>query len=115
MNEITSVVADLRRVTQLTNAIQSLGAAEWIALGAMAATFVAAWAAIRSNRRGGHAYSLSVAEHRRSDPAVSVELADSQVHHLVAEQRRVYVFHMLPSSESISYSSSVIPINRYQT
>lgn len=110
MNEISLLSAapansDPHLVAQLTDAIQSLGVAEWIALGSMATALVTAWAAIRSNRRDGHAYSLSVAEHRRSDPAVSVELANSQVHHLVAEQRRVYVFHLLVTNQSLAANS----------
>ena len=90
---------------RLVEAIQSVGTSEWIAFGSMLAAGIAAWAAFRSNRRADRAYSLMVAGHRRSDPAVCVELADSQAHHLLAEQRRVYVFHLLVTNQSLAANS----------
>ena len=90
---------------RLADAIHAMDTSDWIALGSMLGAGVAAWAAIRSNRRADRAYSLMVAAHRRSDPAVGVELAGSHVHHLVAEQRRVYVFRLLATNQSLAANS----------
>lgn len=90
---------------QLAETIQAMDASDWTAFGSMLAAGVAALAALRSSRRADHVYALMLAGHRRSDPAVNVELADSHVHHLVAERRRVYVFHLLVTNQSLATNS----------
>lgn len=92
-------------LVRLVEAIHAVDASEWIAFGSMLAAGIAAWAAFRSNRRADRAYSLMVEGHRRSDPAVAVELADSEARHLLAEQRRVYVFHLLVTNQSLAANS----------
>ena len=113
MYRATTAVASVDTVVRLvaesaahaTEAFRDMGTSEWIAFGSMLAAWIATWQAIRSTRLSGRMYSLSVAEQRRTEPAVDVYLADSQIQHHPSEQRRIYVFHLLITNSSLSANS----------
>ena len=99
---IQSAAMTIQRVTA---AISGMGTSEWIAFGSMLAAWIAAWYAFRSTRLSGRMYSLSVAEQRRTEPAIEVYLADCHIVHLPSEQRRVYVFYLLITNKSLTANS----------
>ena len=113
MYRATTAVASVDSLVRLmagiaahvTQAVHDMGTSEWIAFGSMLAAWIATWQAIRSTRFSGRMYSLSVAEQRRTEPAVDVYLADSQIQHHPSEQRRICVFHLLITNSSLSANS----------
>ena len=107
--DVAGIDAFVRRAAEVTTdvaeAFNDMGASEWIAFGSMLAAWIATSQAIRSARLSGRMYSLSVAEQRRTEPAVAVYLADSQIQHHPSEQRRICVFRLLITNSSLSANS----------
>lgn len=103
VDSLVRIMAEI--AAHATKAVQDMGTSEWIAFGAMLAAWIATWQAIRSTRFSGRMYSLAVAEQRRTEPAVDVYLADSQIQHQPNEQRRICIFHLLITNSSVSANS----------
>ena len=92
-------------IWRVSVAVSGMSIYEWIALGSMLAAWIAAWQAIRSTRLSRRMYCLSVAEQRRTEPALEVYLANSYIVHLQNEKRRIFVFHLLITNQSLAANS----------
>ena len=85
--------------------ISGMVISEWIALGSLLVACIAAWKAIQSTRLSRRLYSLAVAEQRRTESALEVYLADALIVHRPREQRRIYMFSLLITNQSLAANS----------
>ena len=83
----------------------TLDVSEAIAAVAAAAACFAAWQAFRSAQASRRMYALAVTEQGRTEPAIDLYLVDSQINHLRAENRRIYVFRLIATNRSVVANS----------
>ena len=90
---------------QMKFMINGMDGPEWIAFGSMLAAGIAAVAICRNTRLMRQMYTLAVAEQQRTQPAIQIYLADSRFLHQPIAQRRIYMFRLVITNQSLVANS----------
>ena len=90
---------------QMKVVINGMDAPEWIAFGSMLAAGIAAVVTCRNARLMRQMYTLAVTEQQRTQPAIQIYLADSRFLHRPIAQRRIYMFRLVITNQSLVANS----------